>query len=96
MATKTQKSPNILQYEGCNFFRQRLVISTLSGKTVRIKNIRAEEDDPGIKGDDSFDCESADRPKEGSLTRAANWGEERESNWGAVSGNRNLYRIIFY
>ena len=40
-----------LTYEGCNFFRQRLVLATLSGKSVKIKNIRAIEDDPGLKGD---------------------------------------------
>ena len=39
-----------LTYEGCNFFRLRLVLATLSGKSVKIKNIRANEDDPGLKG----------------------------------------------
>lgn len=39
-----------LTYEGCNFFRQRLLLATLSGKSVKIKNIRAVEDDPGLKG----------------------------------------------
>lgn len=43
-----------LTYEGCNFFRQRLVLATLSGKSVKIKNIRAIEDDPGLKGDAFF------------------------------------------
>ena len=38
-----------LTYEGCNFFRQRLVLATLSGKSVKTKNIRAVEDDPGLK-----------------------------------------------
>nr|CAG4640852.1 EOG090X05X4 [Eulimnadia texana] len=39
----------ILTYEGSNFLRQRLVLSTLSGRPVRIVNIRSKEDDPGIK-----------------------------------------------
>ena len=39
-----------LTYEGCNFFRQRLVLATLSGKSVKIKNIRVYDDDPGLKG----------------------------------------------
>lgn len=43
-----------LTYEGCNFFRQRLVLATLSGKSVKLKNIRAIEDDPGLKGDAFF------------------------------------------
>ncbi len=41
---------NMLSFEGCNLFRQRLVLSTLSGKSVKIKKIRAKEDDPGVKG----------------------------------------------
>ncbi|KAM4634697.1 RNA 3'-terminal phosphate cyclase-like protein [Polymixia lowei] len=38
-----------LTYDGCNFFRQRLVLSTLSGKRVRIKNIRSKDDNPGLR-----------------------------------------------
>ena len=44
-----QKSGPVI-YEGCNFLRQRLVISTLSGRAVKIKNIRGDDDEPGIKG----------------------------------------------
>ncbi|CAL1530335.1 unnamed protein product [Lymnaea stagnalis] len=38
-----------LQYEGCNYFRMRLILSTLSGKSIKISHIRPEEDDPGLK-----------------------------------------------
>ncbi|XP_032394935.1 RNA 3'-terminal phosphate cyclase-like protein [Etheostoma spectabile] len=38
-----------LAYDGCNFFRQRLVLSTLSGKRVKIKNIRSKDDNPGLR-----------------------------------------------
>ena len=41
---------NLMTFEGCNYFRQRLILATLSGKTVRIKKIRSKEDDPGLKG----------------------------------------------
>lgn len=40
-----------LVYDGCNFFRQRLVLSTLSGKRVKIKGIRSKDDDPGLRGE---------------------------------------------
>lgn len=40
-----------LAYDGCNFFRQRLVLSTLSGKRVKIKNIRSRDDNPGLRGE---------------------------------------------
>ncbi|PIO73502.1 18S rRNA biogenesis protein RCL1 [Teladorsagia circumcincta] len=39
-----------LVFEGCNFFRQRLAYSVLSGRPVTIRNIRSDDDAPGIKG----------------------------------------------
>ncbi|XP_062845168.1 RNA 3'-terminal phosphate cyclase-like protein [Trichomycterus rosablanca] len=38
-----------LTYDGCNFFRQRLILSTLSGKRLKIKNIRSSDDNPGLR-----------------------------------------------
>ncbi|XP_063238044.1 RNA 3'-terminal phosphate cyclase-like protein [Bacillus rossius redtenbacheri] len=40
---------HVVEYEGSNFLRQRLVLSTVSGKPVRISNIRSLDDDPGLK-----------------------------------------------
>ncbi|XP_076115690.1 RNA 3'-terminal phosphate cyclase-like protein [Mytilus galloprovincialis] len=40
---------NTLTYEGCNYMRQRIILATLSGKSVKIKKIRARDDDPGLK-----------------------------------------------
>lgn len=42
-------STSILRYEGHNFFRQRLILATLSNKIVRIDKIRSDEDHPGLK-----------------------------------------------
>ena len=41
---------NVLEYEGSNYFRQRLVQSTLSGKSVRITKIRNQDENPGLQG----------------------------------------------
>ncbi|XP_050967032.1 RNA 3'-terminal phosphate cyclase-like protein [Labeo rohita] len=38
-----------MEFEGCNCFRQRLVLSTLSGKRVKIRNIRSKDDNPGMR-----------------------------------------------
>lgn len=38
----------MLTYEGSNFFRQRLVLATLSGKPIVIRNIRSNCDEPGL------------------------------------------------
>ncbi|XP_015590069.1 RNA 3'-terminal phosphate cyclase-like protein [Cephus cinctus] len=40
---------NVLMYEGCNYLRYRLLLSTLSCKPVRITDIRAGDDDPGLR-----------------------------------------------
>lgn len=38
-----------MEYEGCNFFRQRVILATVSGKTLKIRNIRSKEEHPGMK-----------------------------------------------
>lgn len=40
---------DVLIYKGSNFFRQRLLLSTLSGRSLRIEEIRSSHDDPGLK-----------------------------------------------
>lgn len=40
----------LLNFEGCNFLRQRLVLATLSCRPVKITKIREEADEPGLKG----------------------------------------------
>lgn len=44
------KNTDLLEYEGANFLRQRVVLSILSGRAVRIKNIRTSHDEPGLRG----------------------------------------------
>jgi len=39
-----------LKYEGAAWFRQRLVLSTLSSRPVLIRNIRSLDEQPGLKG----------------------------------------------
>uniref|UniRef100_A0A0M3IES2 RNA 3'-terminal phosphate cyclase-like protein n=1 Tax=Ascaris lumbricoides TaxID=6252 RepID=A0A0M3IES2_ASCLU len=38
-----------LCFEGCNFMRQRLTYSVLSGRPITIQEIRAKDDEPGLK-----------------------------------------------
>lgn len=40
---------NLLVYKGSSYLRQRLVQSTLSGKSVKIIEIRSNDDEPGLK-----------------------------------------------
>ncbi|KAF5292854.1 hypothetical protein FQR65_LT11106 [Abscondita terminalis] len=47
MASVVQKN-NLLIYKGSNYLRQRLVLSILSGKSLRIDDIRSFDDYPGV------------------------------------------------
>lgn len=44
------KPSHSLSFKGCNHIRQRLVLSTLSGKPIEITEIRHRDDEPGLKG----------------------------------------------
>lgn len=46
----TVMSKPSLTFKGCNHIRQRLVLSTLSGKPIEIAEIRHKDDEPGLKG----------------------------------------------
>ena len=39
-----------LKFEGASRFRQRIVMSLLSGRAVKFENIRALDERPGLKG----------------------------------------------
>jgi RNA 3'-terminal phosphate cyclase-like protein len=39
----------MLQYRGCAHFRQRIVAATLSGKSLRISEIREDDESPGLQ-----------------------------------------------
>ena len=41
-------SNSIIEYEGSNILRARLVLATLSGRAIRIRKIRTREENPGL------------------------------------------------
>ena len=45
----SKSQDNVISYKGCNYLRQRLVLSTLSGKPIRIKEIRSHDHEPGLR-----------------------------------------------
>jgi RNA 3'-terminal phosphate cyclase-like protein len=40
----------MLRFRGCEHFRQRVVLSCLSGKAIRIDDIRSDDEAPGLRG----------------------------------------------
>lgn len=66
-----------LSYAGCNFLRQRLVLSTLSGRPVKIRKIRARDDNPGLRGKGALAARRV---------RAGGPGETALMSWGPARG----------
>ena len=48
--TSIGRENNLVKYHGSNFLKQRLILSTLSGKPVQIVDIRHDDDEPGLRG----------------------------------------------
>ncbi|QRW20070.1 RNA 3'-terminal phosphate cyclase-like protein [Rhizoctonia solani] len=44
-------TPNLVRFTGHNYFRQRITLSILSGKAVRIDGIRPDDQNPGLRGE---------------------------------------------
>ncbi|KAJ1303196.1 hypothetical protein OPQ81_011395 [Rhizoctonia solani] len=42
-------TPNLVRFTGHNYFRQRITLSILSGKAVRIDGIRPDDQNPGLR-----------------------------------------------
>jgi RNA 3'-terminal phosphate cyclase-like protein len=40
----------MLRFRGCEHFRQRITLACLSGKPIRIDDIRKEDEAPGLRG----------------------------------------------
>lgn len=40
----------MLKYEGGSYFRQKIVCATLAGKSVKLSNVRLEEENVGLAG----------------------------------------------
>jgi hypothetical protein len=40
----------IIKFEGHQYFRQRLILSALSGRIIRIEKIRSNDENPGLRG----------------------------------------------
>lgn len=72
-----------LSYSGCNFLRQRLVLSTLSGRPVKIRKIRARDDNPGLRGNSGARSSQGGRRARGE-TALLPWGPVGSEPPGSV------------
>lgn len=90
-----------VSYDGCNYLRQRLVLATLSGKTVKIKKIRSKDDNPGLKDFEASIVHLLDKLTNGSNTVVNETGTSLLYHPGLLIGGTiehecNLQRSIGY
>ncbi|KAL4235710.1 rRNA-processing endoribonuclease [Mactra antiquata] len=90
-----------ITYDGCNFLRQRLVLATLSGKPVKIKNIRSKEDNPGLRDFEAGLIRLLDKITNGSNIVVNETGTSLRYHPGLLIGGQiehqcNLQRSIGY
>ncbi|EMP30474.1 RNA 3'-terminal phosphate cyclase-like protein [Chelonia mydas] len=78
--------PHSLSYVGCNFLRQRLVLSTLSGRPVKIRKIRAKEENPGLRDFEASFIRLIDKVTNGSRIEINQTGTTLYYQPGLLSG----------
>lgn len=90
-----------LKYEGCNYLRQRLILATLSGRSVEITNIRHKEDNPGLQEYEASFIRLMDAITNGSRIEVNETGTRLFYQPGLLAGGRiehdcNTHRGIGY
>ena len=77
-----------LEYEGCNYMRLRLVLATLSGKSLKIKNIRSKDTSPGLTVYESSLIRLFDKITNGSRIQVSETGTTLTYNPGLLIGGK--------
>jgi hypothetical protein len=50
ISSEPNSMSRIIKFEGHQYFRQRLILSALSGRIIRIDKIRSNDENPGLRG----------------------------------------------
>jgi len=76
------------EYNGCNFLRQRLILSVLSAKPVKITKIRHKSEDPGIRDFEASLLRLLDKITNGSKMEVSDTGTSITFKPGLLLGGR--------
>lgn len=79
-----------LRYEGSNYFRQRIMLSVLTGRPVRIDGIRSLDDNPGLAEYEANFLKLIDKLTNGSKTEINYTGTSVLFKPGFFSGGKNI------
>lgn len=87
-ASGTQRQGSVLKVQGCSHFRQRIVCATLSGRPIRIDEIRAEDEEPGLTEYEANFLRLMDRLTNGSQIEINETGTKLKYTPGFIVGGR--------
>ena len=65
-----------MEYEGSNFLRLRLVLSVLSGRSVKINKIRWKDENPGLRESEASLIRLMDKITNGSKFQVSQTGTQ--------------------
>ncbi|CAK8985265.1 unnamed protein product [Durusdinium trenchii] len=83
-------SGNALRYSGSNFLRQRLVLSTISGRPVVISDIRPKDEEPGLRDYEASFVRLLDKLCDGSDISIDETGTTLKYRPGQIIGGSGL------
>ncbi|CAL1146667.1 unnamed protein product [Cladocopium goreaui] len=84
------KGGNALRYRGSNFLRQRLVLSTVSGRPVVITDIRVKDEEPGLRDYEASFVRLLDKLCDGSDISIDETGTTLKYRPGQIVGGSGL------
>jgi len=88
MNSNQGQTSSVLEYEGCNFMRLRMMLSTLSGRTLRISNIRSRDTYPGLKEFEANLIRLFDKITNGSKIKVSETGTSFTYSPGLLIGGK--------
>ncbi|CAE6357346.1 unnamed protein product [Rhizoctonia solani] len=79
-------TPNLVRFTGHNYFRQRITLSILSGKAVRIDGIRPDDQNPGLRDFEASFLRLVEKVTNGSIIEISYTGTSVLVKPGIISG----------
>ncbi|KAG9077770.1 hypothetical protein FS749_010307, partial [Ceratobasidium sp. UAMH 11750] len=86
MPSTTDPTSGLVRFTGHDYFRQRIVLSILSGRSVRIDAIRPEDQNPGLRDFEASFLRLIERVTNGTIIEISYTGTSVLVKPGIISG----------
>eukprot|EP00252_Welwitschia_mirabilis_P025637 TRINITY_DN8102_c0_g1_i1.p1 TRINITY_DN8102_c0_g1~~TRINITY_DN8102_c0_g1_i1.p1 ORF type:complete len:380 (+),score=67.34 TRINITY_DN8102_c0_g1_i1:237-1376(+) len=82
--------PSILKLRGCQHFRQRLLLSTLSGTAIQIADIRSDDSSPGLRNYEVSFLRLMEKISDGCVVEINETGTKLRYRPGVLLGGKHM------